>query len=290
MPAEKPTNDEIANLLDRIAGLLEAQEANVFRVRAYREGAETVRKADQPVTDLVERGKLDELPNIGQGLTAVIGEYVETGRSDLLDELRGEVDPQDIFAQVPGIGKELAQRIVDRLGIDSLEELEQAAHDGRLQQVSGFGPERIRSVQVGLAGLLSGAARRRYRRKGGAIPEEEGRPSVDLLLDVDAEYRRKAEAGELKRIAPKRFNPSGEAWLPVLNTGRGDWSFTALFSNTARAHELRKTQDWVVIYYKQQGPEEQATVVTETSGPLAGKRVVRGREKETQRYYEEKGR
>ena len=52
-------------------------------------------------------------------------------------------------------------------------------------------------------------------------------PGVDLLLDVDREYRRKAESGALPKIMPRRFNPSGEAWLPILHTERGDWHFTA---------------------------------------------------------------
>lgn len=60
-------------------------------------------------------------------------------------------------------------------------------------------------------------------------------PSVDLLLEVDRLYRQKAEADELPMIAPKRFNPEGKAWLPVLHTSRDGWHFTVLYSNTARA-------------------------------------------------------
>ena len=69
--------------------------------------------------------------------------------------------------------------------------------------------------------------------------------------------------------------------LPILHTERGDWHFTALFSNTARAHELGRSRDWVVIYFHQDsGPDGQHTVATETRGPAAGSRVVRGREAE----------
>lgn len=50
------------------------------------------------------------------------------------------------------------------------------------------------------------------------------------------------------RAAPRRFNPKGKAWLPILHTQRGPWHFTALYSNTARAHDLKKTGDWVVLY------------------------------------------
>jgi hypothetical protein len=112
-------------------------------------------------------------------------------------------------------------------------------------------------------------------------------PGVDVLLDVDREYREKAAAGRLPLITPRRFNPQRKAWLPVLHAQRGPWSFTALFSNTARAHELGKTHDWVVLYfYDDHHREEQHTVVTETRGPLAGRRVVRGLEAACRACYE----
>ncbi|MGX7871978.1 hypothetical protein ACVDG5_002880 [Mesorhizobium sp. ORM6] len=108
-------------------------------------------------------------------------------------------------------------------------------------------------------------------------------PPVSMLLDVDRMYREKAAAGALRKIAPKRFNPNGEAWLPVLHARHDNWHFTAFFSNTRLAHELAKTNDWVVIYFQAEGqPEGRCTVVTETKGPMAAKRVVRGREDEQQ--------
>ena len=75
------------------------------------------------------------------------------------------------------------------------------------------------------------------------------------------------------------------AWLPVLHPRHGDRHYTALFSNTALAHRLDRTHDWVVIY--RDGPHEdhQATVVTAHVGPLSGERVVRGRERECETYY-----
>jgi DNA polymerase (family 10) len=111
-------------------------------------------------------------------------------------------------------------------------------------------------------------------------------PSVDILLDVDREYRDKATAGSLPKIAPRRMNPEGKAWLPVLHTRYGPWHFTALFSNTERAHDLHRIFDWVVIFYSDpEGGEGQATVVTERRGALTGMRVVRGREPECARHY-----
>jgi hypothetical protein len=115
-------------------------------------------------------------------------------------------------------------------------------------------------------------------------------PPVTVLLDVDRQYRDAAAADRLPRIAPRRFNPSGDAWLPILHTERDHWQLTALFSNTARAHELGTTRDWVVVYFHTDTRGEgQRTVVTETRGVLAGRRVVRGREDECRVHYEAGG-
>jgi len=112
-------------------------------------------------------------------------------------------------------------------------------------------------------------------------------PAVEILLDVDREYREKADAGLLPKIAPRRFNPEREAWLPVLHTRYGPWRFTALFSNTELAHEVHRTRDWVVIFFSDEdGDEGQVTVVTEGRGALSGSRVVRGREPECARHYD----
>jgi hypothetical protein len=92
--------------------------------------------------------------------------------------------------------------------------------------------------------------------------------------------------GSCPRSRPGRLNPEGKSWLPVLHTQRAGWHFTALFSNTAQAHQLGKVRDWVVIYYYDHN-EGQNTVVTETRGPLAGLRVVRGREAECKAHYAE---
>ena len=111
-------------------------------------------------------------------------------------------------------------------------------------------------------------------------------PDVGLLLEVDREYREKAASGVLQKIAPRRYNPDHEAWLPVLHTRFGPWRFTALYSNTERAHERHRTHDWVAILFDDDERDHgQATVVTEYRGDLKGRRVVRGREPECARHY-----
>ncbi len=293
MAKQNPSNEDIAALLDRIADLLEIQGANPFRIRSYRDGANTLRQADRSVSDLVEEDRLDELkkmPNIGSGLAALIGEYVDSGQSDLLQRLQTEVDPVQAFSQLPGMDKELAQRVVDQLDIATYQELERATYNGNLEQVEGFDQHKVKTLQTALAGMLSGAAQNRVERMRAEAEGKEtpDRPNIEDLLAVDEEYRKKAESGSLKQIAPKRFNPDNEAWLPILNTKRAGWDFTALYSNTAQAHKLDKTHDWVVIYFEKGGLESQSTVVTGSSGELDGKRVVRGREMETKQFYQSK--
>jgi hypothetical protein len=268
-----------------MADVLEQQEADGFRVSAYRRAVATVETLPSSIGDIAHADGLDgliALPAIGRGIAMAIMEMLSTGRWSQLEQLRGALQPERLFQTLPGIGPELAQRIHGELHVDTLEALELAAHDGRLAKVPGLGHRRVAGIRAALTERLG---RQRIR----ALLHAKA-PPVALLLDVDREYREKAEAGSLRLIAPKRFNPTGEAWLPVLHTARGHWRFTALFSNTPKAHELGKTKDWVAVYaHMDTEPVSQSTVVTEKRGPLSGRRVVRSREAECGLYYGETG-
>lgn len=275
-------NIGIARRLEEVADLLEAQRANPFRVHAYRRAAVGVRHLPKPLAAIwQEHGDagLRAVTGIGECLAATLRTLVTTGRLPMLDRLRGETDPVALLESVPGIGAALAERLHRELGIDSLADLEAAAHDGRLADIGGIGKKK-------LAGIIDTLSMRLGRvHQAGHVPEPD-EPPVEELLDVDREYREKADAGELPMIAPRRFNPSGEAWLPILHTHRGERNYTALYSNTAHAHELGRVRDWVVLYYDGGLDERQATVITSHRGLLARKRIVRGREPECQRYYQ----
>jgi DNA polymerase (family 10) len=273
-----PANAEIAEPLDAVATLLAAQNANPFRVRAYRNAATVIRGLPIAVAELYrEEGEagLERLPQIGPGIARALRDFITLGRLPMLDRLRGEASPEDLLAGIPGIGSALAERLHHELGITTLEDLELALHDGRLASLRGFGPRRLASLSAVLAERLG--------RKPSYRPEPG--PPVAELLSVDEEYRDRAARGELTRIAPRRFNPEGRAWLPVLHTTRGDRHYTALYSNTALAHRLGRTHDWVVLYADGGREERVATVVTMRSGPLAGRRIVRGRETESFQHY-----
>ena len=280
-------NKEIASKLREIATLLDEQKANPFRVSAYLNAAKTIETMAEPIEDFLRRegfSALLELPGIGEGIARSINEFVVTGRMSRLESLQTGHDPIALFEQIPGIGPRSAHRIIETLHIDTLEALELAAHNGRLKNVPGFSTKKIELVQTWLAHVLG------YRRTRPEPQQTIAEPSVGLLLKIDEQYRKKAQAGELPTIAPKRFNPGGEAWLPIMHATRQGWHFTALYSNTARAHQLDRVKDWVVIsFYDDRHHEGQHTVVTETRGAAIGKRVVRGREKECNEYYAEQG-
>jgi len=279
VPSPVP-NLDVARCLDEAGTLLEQQQASPFRVRAYHNAAAAVRGLPVSVAELYHDGGLEELeriPGVGQGIARAIREVVLSGRFSMLELLRGESDPVHRFATVPGIGPRLADRLHEELGLHTLEDLEAAAHDGRLGALPGFGARRV-------AGIIAALQLRLGRARGGS-PATTGAPPVAELLDVDREYRESAEAGRLPMIAPRRFNPGRKAWLPVLHASRGSRHYTALFSNTARAHRLGRTRDWVVIYSDGDHEEHQATVVTAHDGLLAGRRVVRGRETECGEHY-----
>ena len=287
------SNDDIADMFEQVADLLAAQDDDFYRIRAYLRGAEAVRSQPQPVVDIArEQGtaELEKLPHIGRKLALSIEEIAKTGELALLERLLIDVSPEDLFTTVPGIGQTLARRIYRQLGIQSLEALEQAAYDGTLAALPGFGRGRIQLVQAAVSNMLNKTSgqrlrSRRWKKEKPALrqeatlqPVKSSEPSVELLLEIDEQYRYLAKAGQLRMVTPRRFNPDGKRWLPVMAIKKDGWAFNALFSNTARSHELNKTDDWVVVYYERDGQHGQCTIVTETRGMRKGDRVVRGRE------------
>ncbi|MFK7837465.1 MAG: helix-hairpin-helix domain-containing protein [Sulfitobacter sp.] len=273
-------NAFIAEKLGEVADLLDQQAAAPFRARAYREAALYVATLPHPIRTIYEkegRRGLEKLPTIGVSISGAVATLLESGAFEVLERLRGATDPETLFQTIPMIGPTLARLIHETLNVETLEALEEAAIDGRLASVKGIGKRRVDGIRHALNHML---ARRRpeQSRKGARHPD------VKDILAVDDEYR--SRAATLPAIKPWRFNESGERRIPILHTERGDWAFTALYSNTAAAHEYRRTEDWVVIYYEHEGaPDGLATVITAHGGQFDGKRVVRGLEEACADYY-----
>jgi Holliday junction resolvasome RuvABC DNA-binding subunit len=277
-------NHAVAERLDEVGDLLNGQGVNTYRAQAYHRAANTIRGLQTPLSEVLESEGLPgltALPGIGDSIARSVQHLLATGELPILKRLRGHSKNEAVLKTVPGVGLKTAARIHAELGIESLAELEIAAYDGRLARLPGMGGKRLRAIRDSLAG--------RFRRKPSVrqttVAAPNWQPSVAELLSIDEEYRRKAEAGRLLQVAPSRFNATGEAWLPILHARREGRGYTALYSNTARAHELGTTHDWVVIYREGAGDRGQWTVITSHRGPLKGRRVVRGREAECEAHY-----
>ncbi len=141
----------------------------------------------------------------------IIAGFAKTCRSSVLSKLRGEIAPEGLLAQVPTIGPGLAPPIVEVLRVQSLEELKQTAHNGRLASLKGFGPRRTETIQLTLAGMLGRRAQQRWRNFKEKQSGKVVRRSIETPLQLDELYHSKAASGELKLIAPRRLNPEGIA-------------------------------------------------------------------------------
>ena len=275
------TNHVIANHLLEAANILRQKGGNQYRIKAYRSAANTIENLDKDIVDVIEKDDVDgliKLPYIGKNIAYAIYELVATGKWNFLESLRSSLKPPNVFTLIPGVGPKLAKQIYSTLKVKTLEELEHAANAGKLIRISGIGERRQRMIKETLASILHDTQRSLHIQHDG--------PDVSLLLKVDSMYRKKAQEGSLKTIAPKKYNPSGASWLPILNYQDKNWEIRAMYSNTERAHRLHKSTDWVIIHaYNKMHHEFNNTIVTETRGPLKGKRVVRGHENECMTYY-----
>jgi DNA polymerase (family 10) len=134
-------NADIARALEDIADLLELQEANPFRVRAYRNAARTIQELGLDVAAAIAKHEaLPHLPGIGADLAAKIAEIATTGTCALLDELKRALPPAITeLLQVPGLGPKRVRALYDHLHVNDVAELVRAAREGRLREVPGFG-------------------------------------------------------------------------------------------------------------------------------------------------------
>ncbi len=134
-------NEDVARIFDEIADLLDVQGDNPFRIRAYRNAARTLRALGGDIGDYRrQHPDLSGLPGIGKDLAAKIGEILDTGQCRTLAKLRQQV-PHELteLLQLPGLGPKRVQALYHELDIHTLEQLERAARDGRVRELSGFG-------------------------------------------------------------------------------------------------------------------------------------------------------
>lgn len=200
-------NDDIAAIFDEIADLLEIEDENPFRVRAYRNAALSLRSFGQDVATLLQRGEeLPKLPGIGKDLEAKIREIVTTGHSTALDELHRQL-PAGLVAltKIPGLGPKRVRALYRHLNIQTLDQLREAAQKGRIHTLPGFGAKtEVRILEAVKAHIdterrfpLAVAAR--YAEPLAAYLREI--PGVKQVVVAGSYRRRKETVGDLDLLA-----------------------------------------------------------------------------------------
>ena len=131
-------NREIARIFSEMADILEIKGDNPFKIRAYRRAALNIEGLSKGVDDLTHE-ELREIPGIGEELSAKIEEYTRTGSIHAHDRLKSEIPPGLLaLLAVPGLGPKTARLLQDKLGVTTIEELEQAAVEHRLAGIPGI--------------------------------------------------------------------------------------------------------------------------------------------------------
>jgi DNA polymerase (family 10) len=189
-------NTQIADLFEEIASLLELHgESNPFRVRAYRRAALTLKNLTESVSDIAERGELDDIPGIGKDLAGKIREYLKSGRITLREDLkRNTPDFMLRMLEIPGMGPKTARTIHERFKPGGYPELKKLARSGALRELPGIREKTERHILEGIE-----ITERKHSRVsiGEALPL--ARSLVAGLSRLDAVDRADA-AGSLRRM------------------------------------------------------------------------------------------
>jgi len=157
------TNEEIAQVFEDLASLLELKGELIFKVRAYQRAARSIEMFPEPIELLVRRGeaeRLREVPGIGDAIARKIEELVTTGRLRALEEAKEGLPPGVLnLMRIPGIGPKTALRLAQELGISTVEELEQALEDGRVARLPRMGPKTAENLLRAIRAMRSKDAR-----------------------------------------------------------------------------------------------------------------------------------
>ncbi|MBN1360451.1 MAG: DNA polymerase/3'-5' exonuclease PolX [Sedimentisphaerales bacterium] len=192
-------NNDIAAVFNQVADLLEIKGENQFRIRAYRNAARTVDGLSQSAADMIAQGKdLSELSGIGKDLAGKINKVVETGTVKLLEDLKGET-PAELsdLMHVSGLGAKRVATLHKELNVTTLDELAQAAKDGRIAELEGFGAKTQESILEEIERLRQ----EKQQRTKLAVAEQYAEPLVDYLkqakgikeIVIAGSYRRRKE-------------------------------------------------------------------------------------------------
>ena len=201
-------NARVAEQFELIADLLEFQNANPFRVRAYRNGARAIRDLQQSIVTLAEKPDADltKIAGIGKDLAAKCVELIRTGELPLLNDLRAEI-PESVLQllRIPGLGPKKAAVLYQQLGIVELDQLRAACEAGQVRQLQGFGAKTEKTILAGLSFAASASARLRWADAHAIVQDlvEHLRGTAGLeQLEPAGSYRRgKETVGDVDLLA-----------------------------------------------------------------------------------------
>jgi len=144
-------NKEIAAILKELAGLMEINGENKYRVGAYNNASRMIMRSSMDLSTMAREGRLREIPGIGEGIATTIREILENGYSPYLEEMKGEL-PAGILEllQIPGLGPKKAHQLFYELGIQDLNDFKKALNEGRLKKLKGFGTVSIERLKRAL--------------------------------------------------------------------------------------------------------------------------------------------
>ena len=163
---KRMTNSRIADVFDQIADMLEFKGANPFRLRAYRNGARTIRHFSESLASIVSDGtrKLTDLEGIGKDLAAKIETLVTTNQLPMHEELKAEI-PESVFAilRIPGLGPKKAAVLYNEMGIQDLDQLKAACEEEEVRALKGFGAKTEKLILDGIPYAASAASQTRIQ-------------------------------------------------------------------------------------------------------------------------------
>jgi DNA polymerase (family 10) len=191
------TKEEIANVLERIATLLELKNENPFKIRAYTNAARAIETFGGNVSDFQDEEAVAKIPGIGKSIALKIRELAASGSLKYLEELSAEFPTgiMELFS-LPGLGAKKIKALYDRLGINSIEQLQKACEDGRVAELPGFG----QTTQQKLCDAIAKRAAHAGSFQFGQVATEAETLRSDLVahsdalkVDIAGSYRRRKE-------------------------------------------------------------------------------------------------
>ncbi|MEO7717776.1 MAG: helix-hairpin-helix domain-containing protein [Capsulimonas sp.] len=180
------TNGEVARVFERIAGIMEIQGENAFKIRAYRNAVETLNTLPEPIAQVAAAGRLDDIPGFGEAIQAKVKDILATGTTALYERIKDKVPAGVVeMLSIPGLGAKTVRQVWEGLKIESIAALETAAQSGKLTELPGMGEKTVQKILQSIE---------RYRRYSGRIRIGDALPLAESLISAIQNFPGVSEA------------------------------------------------------------------------------------------------